>query len=972
MSKPPQIVGFRHTRREKQQRNPAGRLGLTVGILASLAVMLGLLAVLYAYVEFTAGLPSLESIPTRLEPPDGVWLRPTRLYDRSGEHVILTLEDPGTAGRRYLYVSVEAESGVSFPQSLVNATVAAIDPSFWDNPGYSWQGIQEGTHNTLAQRFVLELLLSGEPASLRRNMRERLLAGQLVSRYGQARVLEWYLNSARYGYLVYGADAAARVYFGKSAQDLSNAEAAWLCAVAETPAISSMAASPGVIERQRQIIAEMLIQGMITPDEARQANDQELAFRVSSQPDVAVQAFADLVLEQVRLALPAVQFERGGLRIVTTLDYDLQLQAQCALETHLTRLQGQPETVLTTEGTACEAARLLTTLPAIENQNLEGIAGNIVVLAPGSGQVLALVGETQAGLDPAHRPGHPAGTLLTPFIYLSAFVRGFSPATLIWDVPEVSQSSEIVPPASGLDELAELDLIYHGPVRLRTALANDYLGPAAQLYERIGAGNIWQTSRQFGMTSLSQVQTAPGSFIDYVSTDVTLLESVHAFSVLSNLGLQTGQNLYGDSPSGESESLSPVALLSIQDHTGQTLLDWSQPEQRPIVSPQLAYLVTHVLTDETARWPSLNHPNPLEIGRPAGARLGASIDGSQSWVVGFVPQLTVGVWLGNVEDNDQVVPALTAAVLWNAVIKYASQDLPVEGWDAPAGVTSLPVCDPSGLLPTNTCPVVVNEVFMAGNEPTQLDNLYQVLRINRETGQLATVFTPPELVDSRVYLVLPASAEPWAEQAGLPIPPAGYDPIYLPAAASPDVRLEAPAMFEHVHGQVELYGSATGDGFSYFRLQVGQGLNPTQWLLLGEDEHQPVVDGLLGTWDTQGLQGLYVIQLSVVRTDQRVESFILQVTVDNVPPQVEIMDPTDAEMLTPDESGNVLLQADASDDLVLERLEFYLDGELILTLWQPPYAAMWSATPGEHTLLVRAFDRAGNSSEQSVTFIIER
>jgi hypothetical protein len=84
------------------------------------------------------------------------------------------------------------------------------------------------------------------------------------------------------------------------------------------------------------------------------------------------------------------------------------------------------------------------------------------------------------------------------------------------------------------------------------------------------------------------------------------------------------------------------------------------------------------------------------------------------------------------------------------------------------------------------------------------------------------------------------------------------------------------------------------------------------------------------------------------------------------------MDPTDAEMLTPDESGNVLLQADASDDLVLERLEFYLDGELILILWQPPYAAMWSAMPGEHTLLVLAFDRAGNSSEQSVTFIIER
>jgi hypothetical protein len=253
-----------------------------------------------------------------------------------------------------------------------------------------------------------------------------------------------------------------------------------------------------------------------------------------------------------------------------------------------------------------------------------------------------------------------------------------------------------------------------------------------------------------------------------------------------------------------------------------------------------------------------------------------------------------------------------------------------------------------------------------------MDNLYQVLRINRETGQRATVFTPSELVEEQVFLVVPGYVEPWAEQAGLPVPPKGYDSIYVTQQGSDDVQLTAPAMFEHVRGNVEIRGSAAGSDMEYYRIQVGQGLNPTEWLLVGEDEQQPVQDGRLGVWDTRGLEGLFVVQLSVVHTDQRVESVVLQVTVDNTPPVVTITDPTAEEQFQGDSVEAILLQAAASDNLVVERLEFYLDDELYLTLWQPPYAAMWPASSGEHFLRVRAYDLAGNSSEQTIRFEVQR
>jgi membrane carboxypeptidase/penicillin-binding protein PbpC len=383
----------------------------------------------------------------------------------------------------------------------------------------------------------------------------------------------------------------------------------------------------------------------------------------------------------------------------------------------------------------------------------------------------------------------------------------------------------------------------------------------------------------------------------------------------------------------------------------------------------LAYLITHILSDEPARWQTLGHPNPLEIGRPFAARLGRSLSGQDTWAIGSTPFLTFGVWLGRQEDTSQAqVPTLAAAALLHAIAQYASQSLPADGWVMPPGITMLPVCDPSGMLPTSECPTIVNEIFLAGNEPAQFDTLYRKVQINRETGLLATVFTPPELVEERVYLSLPPEAMEWARQSGLSLPPETFDVILTGVEPSAEVRITSPALFSYVRDRVQISGSAGGDGFELYRLQVGQGLNPQRWLQVGQDVRSPVDGGVLGVWDTRGLSGLFAIQLIVIREDQRVQTDVIQVTVDNQPPEVTILSPLEGQELS---SAEIVLQAEIVDDLALKSAEFFIDDRLVSALAQPPFALTWSGRPGEHSLRVRAIDQAGNTSEAEILFRIK-
>ena len=287
----------------------------------------------------------------------------------------------------------------------------------------------------------------------------------------------------------------------------------------------------------------------------------------------------------------------------------------------------------------------------------------------------------------------------------------------------------------------------------------------------------------------------------------------------------------------------------------------------------------------------------------------------------------------------------------------------------PSGISKLQVCYPSGKLVTLLCQSIVQEVFLAGNEPTQLDDLYHKIYLDRNTGLLATIFTPLETVDEKVFLSIPPEAMDWAKAVGFPLPPDIYDDISFALPSSDAVRFTSPEMFDNVRGVLSLRGSAVGEGFDYYRLQVGQGLYPQEWLQIGEDAHQPVIDGILGAWDTSGLDGLYVLELLVVKQDKRIERAMVQVTVDNSTPQVQILSPRNNEQFSVKQNP-VIINTSVSDNQAVQRVEYYVDNKLEATLFESPWIVLWNTQPGVHRLIVKAYDQAGNLSETSITYSV--
>jgi hypothetical protein len=228
------------------------------------------------------------------------------------------------------------------------------------------------------------------------------------------------------------------------------------------------------------------------------------------------------------------------------------------------------------------------------------------------------------------------------------------------------------------------------------------------------------------------------------------------------------------------------------------------------------------------------------------------------------------------------------------------------------------------------------------------------------------------LVEEKVYMVVPAEAQSWARQAGIPSPPQAYDAIDFSEPAMPELAITSPERFDSVRGKVSIEGRATGEGFEFYRLQIGSGLNPSQWLQIGEDITTPVEDGELAIWDTTGLSGLYAVQLLVAFEDESVQSTIIQVTVDNQAPEVTIRFPDEDQTFDISSSEFLTFQADASDDLGYIEVEFFLNDELLETRNQPPFVFNWSAVPGFHVLNVIATDRAGNTSQDQINFMVQR
>ena len=903
-----------------------GVLGLLLLCLfANVGIVLAAGGVLYGiYAYYAKDLPDPRAIETQQEN-----FETTKLYDRTGHTLLYEIFDPRLGDRQY--VSLDQIS-----RDCINATVSLEDRGFWENPGFDllgmlrafWQNLQGSSiqgGSSITQQLVKNVIIEPEERvqrSYARKIKEIILSSEITRRYDKNQILEWYLNTNHYGNLAYGIQAAAKVYFQKSAGQLNLAECAMLAPIPQFPALNPIDNPEQAKKRQELALQAMVRDGHITQAQAEAAFAQTLEVKhVAERFDIVAPHFSIYVRKQLEDMFGPDLVYRGGLRVYTTLDLALNQEAERIARAHVNKLMEEGHNA----SNAC-----------------------VVAVRPKTGEILAMVGsidywnkEIDGNVNVCTAdPGRQPGSSFKPFNYVTAFAqKAVNPATMVMDV---RRSFPDPPNPPYVPE--NYDRKYHGPVRLRQALARSYNIPAVWVLQQAGVRNVINTAHRMGITTLN------GDFYGLALTlgggEVKPLDMAYAYSVFANMGVMAGQPVPPERQRAGHRTLDPVAILRVEDSAGRILWQYTQPETQQVLDPALAYLMADILSDNAARAAAFGRRSVLYFeDRRVAAKTGTTNDFKDNWTIGFTPQLALAVWVGN-NNNESMkdVTGLTgAAPIWHDVMAYALRDQPEEWYLRPPGLVNLRVDAVSGLLPGPYTTETVTELFLEGSEPKAQDNLHQMFRVNRETGKLATVYTPPELVEDRIYEVYPPEAADWVRENNIPQPPTQYDDAFGPAVVGGPVAIISPAPYQYVSGGVVITGNAMLDGFMLYRLEFGQGLNPTTWTQLGGDHNNQVDHGFLELWDTTGLpEGLYTLQLSVVRGDQSVQQAAVQVTVDNTPPEVTILNPPDGKVykMEADEWANI--QVEALDNLSMDRVEYHLDGYKIGESTVAPYNMRWN------------------------------
>lgn len=1000
MLKPTRIAQWRYRRQRRTRRG--GEWVRRSGCLAALALLLvlgvglltGVVGVTAVAAYFTQDLPAITDLE-KLGQDTGTTFETSKIYawgdpqPNGSRDLVLIYEviDPLGGDRQWLTLE-------QIPPSIINATIAIEDRTFWENPGYDVQGIGRAFYefvllggsvqggSTITQQLVKNTLI--EPArrivgaqvtfdDYRRKLEELLLAQQVAQTYSKEQILEWYLNTNFYGNLAYGIEAAARVYFNKSASELTLAEAAMLAAIPQSPNLNPIDNPNAAKERQVLVLEAMVNNNAISRDQlaAAQFAPIQVSPGIEQRFDIIAPHFALHVRQQLEQMFGPEIVLRGGLRVYTSLDLQMQRQAECVARAQIARLSGQVGELLPAdERAACPALEFLAPLSSADvgvDRNVNNAA--VVMLDPATGEIRAMVGslnywnrEINGSFNVAVDGLRQPGSAFKPFTYLTALSQGYTAATMVLDV-----ETDFGTPYNGQAYVPQnYDRRFHGPMRLRQALGNSYNVPAVQVMSWVGVDKVIRTAHSLGITSLDGGPNAYGLSLTLGGGEVKLLDMVYAFSVINNMGVMVGQPRAENLQRLGYRTLDPVAILRVEDARGNVLYEYSQPERREILTPQLAFLMNDILSDRSARCAAFGCPNALELpnNRPAAVKTGTTNDFRDGWAIGYTPQLVTGVWVGNTDNRpmNQVPGSKGAAPIWQALMSWALRDEPVRFWPQPPGVVERPVCDVSGLLPTPACPTV-SEWFIVGTEPVLFDNMFQEFAINRENGRLATLSTPPELIERKIYRIYPEAAADWVRENEIEQPPTEFDTLDV-ATTQNGVAILAPPPFAYVKGQVVISGTVNLDEFAYYRLAYFAGLTPADLRTISDNVTEPVMQGALGVWDVENLNGLYTLLLTVVRQDGSFVEVSLPLTVDNTPPTAEILFPLPNQQIFTSENW-VTVQAQASDNLSIARVEFYVDnaGVPFAISTVPPYTKRWQIRgPGCHTFRVVAVDAAGNET----------
>lgn len=727
--------------------------------------------VLVSILLLPVGLLALLYLIARLLPPPDLSVAPAPsnlILDRHG-HLLYEWIDPNGAQHRPVPLQAIAPA-------CVQATIATEDARFFHHPGVDPIAIARSVYrhlrygqpltgaSTLTQQLVRISILSPDERyrrSLWRKLKEAWLAWRLERHLSKEEILTLYLNRAYYGNFAVGIEAAAHAYFGQSAQTLDLAQCALLAGLPQAPAEWNPIAHPVEARvRQRIVLDRMVAEGMISADERRRALAEPLPLASTPFP-IEAPHFVAMVQAQVEHALGVERVRAGGLVITTTLDLDLQHEAEVAVRSHLYRLNHDPQ---------APPGRRVT-------------SAALVVMDPHTGEILALVGSP----DYFDRPNAGAvngalslrqpGSAIKPVVYAAAFdpehPRPWAPPTLVLDARTRFRARD------GAAYVPEnYDLKYHGIVPVRVALAASFNIPAVKALQHAGMERFLSLSNRLGLMSLATTPR-PDLALALGAGEVSLLELTRAYAAFANSGYR----------------VEPRLVLAVRDRMGRALPFPEPPSPSPALDPRVAYLITDILSDRHARVPTFGLNSPLELDRPAAAKTGTTTDWRDAWTVGYTADLVAGVWVGNWDNTPMkhLSGVAAAAPIWHRVMMFAHRGRPRRSFPRPEGIVTVTVCTHTGRSPTPDCPVTREDVAIAGVEFLPHETVLTATGMQAPAAATAGFDTPLLPAPTPTPTVRPSSLllspDPGAEYRLLPDLPASEQAIPLVVAAPPGSRV---------------------------------------------------------------------------------------------------------------------------------------------------------------------------------------
>ncbi len=581
------------------------------------------------------------------------------------------------------------------PALVINATIAIEDQHFYTHHGFSIRGITRATFanlqgksiqggSTITQQLVKNRLLSPE-RTLQRKLKEIILSILVDGTYTKEQILEMYLNEVAYGGSTYGIEAAAQRYFRKRTQDLTLAEASLLAGLPAAPsAYSPFGANPELAKaRQSEVLRRMVEDGYITAEEAQIASQEPLNLQ-PDQIEINAPHFVMYVKQLLAEQYGEAMVHEGGLEVTTTLDLDLQQQVQ---------------SIVTTE---------LDTLAKLKISN-----GAALVTNPQTGEILSMVGSKNY-FDFAHdgqvnvtlRPRQP-GSAIKPITYALAFEQGRKPSTTEEDTPITFQVAGSKPYSP-----KNYDGRYHGKVTLREALGSSYNIPAVKLLAQIGINSIIDKGQALGITTWND-RTRFGLSLTLGGGEVLMTDLATVYGTFANMGTTVDLN----------------PLLEVKTYKGEVLYHNSCglervgcPTKRTL-SSLAAYFITDVLSDNQARTPGFGPRSVLFIpNQQVAVKTGTTNNLRDNWSIGYSTDRLVAVWVGNNDNTPMsyVASGITgASPIWNKIMRLMLDDDQPHRFATPSGLIKVPICVNTGTLPCRNCPVVKEELFVLGTQPTQ-------------------------------------------------------------------------------------------------------------------------------------------------------------------------------------------------------------------------------------------------------------